>query len=532
MLLRKSFGFDGSLIFSIPAMGASIIAMSAMVAGCGDDDDSPDDNGIARVRVAHLSPDAPAVDFCLAAAGSGQFTGPILAGAGGAAGLSYSKVTKYLDVAAQRYDVRLVAPGSANCATSLAGLPDYTNLPALGPDATVTIAATGKLAGGEPFGLRAYIDEAVVTAASAKLRFIHASPGTPKVDVGLGGGVAFTSVFSGVSFGGIQEAQQGYITTPALTAVEISARATGTIADVLAIKPASLPAGAIATAFAIGEISNAQAPLRVLLCNDNAAPVGLESACAVVGAAPERARIRVAHLSPDAPAVDVCVAPAGSGAFTGPLLKSLGATTGLAYSQITEYVPLPVASFDVRVVLATATSCATAAVPDTNNIALAKDLIATVAAIGVLDRSGPAAGNPAFRLAVLVDSLTVPTGKVKLRFVHASPGTPAVDVGLLANQQFTRLFANVAFGTIGSNAGLDTLGYLETNPLTATVSARLAGGAADALVVPGVTLPAGAIATAFAIGGKTGATMNPLRVLLCTDSARTGTLLSQCAVAP
>ncbi len=37
---------------------------------------------------------------------------------------------------------------------------------------------------------------------------------------------------------------------------------------------------------------------------------------------------------------------------------------------------------------------------------------------------------------------------------------------------------------------------------------------------------------AFAIGGKTGATTNPLRVLLCTESVRTGGLLSQCVVAP
>jgi hypothetical protein len=532
MNFRRSFGFDGSLIFSMPAIGAAIIAMSSMLAGCGDDDDD-DDTAIARVRVAHLSPDAPAVDFCLAATGSGVFTGPVLAGAGGAAGLSYGKVTKYLDVDAQRYDVRLVAPGSTSCATSLAGLPDYTQLPALAADGSFTIAATGKLAAGGAFTLRAYVDDAAVTAASAKLRFIHASPATPNVDVGLGGGVAFTPVFSGVAFGGIQAGQQGYVATGPLNAVEISARATGTTADVLAIKPASLPAGAIATAFAIGEIGNAQTPLRVLLCVDNAEPVGLETSCAIVGAAPERARIRIAHLSPDAPAVDICVAPSGTETFTGPLLKSLGATAGLSYPQITEYVSLPVASFKVRVVLATATTCATKAVPDTDNVALAKDLIATVAAVGVLDPSGPAAGNPAFSLAVFGDSLTVPAGSIKLRFVHASPGTPAVDVGLLANQVFTRLFANVAFGKIGTNTGLDPQGYLQTTPIAAaTISARVANAATDALVVPGVTLPANAIATAFAIGGKTGATTNPLRVLLCTDSVRTGTLLSQCAVAP
>ena len=54
--------------------------------------------------------------------------------------------------------------------------------------------------------------------------------------------------------------------------------------------------------------------------------------------------------------------------------------------------------------------------------------------------------------------------------------------------------------------------------------------AADALTVP-VTLTEGMIATAFAIGNKTGATTNPLRVLLCSDTAKAG-LLTSCATAP
>jgi hypothetical protein len=64
---------------------------SVFAFGCGVT--VTEDGPSARVRVAHLSPDAPAVDFCLAAAGSGEFTGPVLAGAGAAAGLSYTKVT-------------------------------------------------------------------------------------------------------------------------------------------------------------------------------------------------------------------------------------------------------------------------------------------------------------------------------------------------------------------------------------------------------------------------------------------------------
>lgn len=95
----------------------------------------------AHVRVAHLSPGAPDVDFCLAPHGTGQFNGPILANAGRATGVAYAHVTKYFDVDAQRYDVRLVSPGASDCTKPLAGLDDFTTLPDLGADASATIAA-------------------------------------------------------------------------------------------------------------------------------------------------------------------------------------------------------------------------------------------------------------------------------------------------------------------------------------------------------------------------------------------------------
>ena len=79
----------------------------------------------ALVRVAHLSPDAPAVDFCIAAHGTTSFSGPVLKGASLTAGLSYPSVTQYLPVPAGQYDVRLVAPNAADCHTSLAGLADF-----------------------------------------------------------------------------------------------------------------------------------------------------------------------------------------------------------------------------------------------------------------------------------------------------------------------------------------------------------------------------------------------------------------------
>ena len=488
----------------------------------------------AYVRVAHLSDDAPAVDFCVAPHGTTSWTGPILASNGHLTGLVYGKVTKYFPLAAAQYDVRLVPPGMTDCKTSLGGLPDFTDLPEL-PDGTyATIAAEGLVAFGSPtpFALHPYIDDADVEAGKLKLRFIHASPGTPPVDVGLGGGALFTAVFTDIAYGNAAASNSGYVETDAITDAEISARAHGSASDALSIKPASLPAGQIATAFAIGELTSQDAPLRVLLCTDSAPPNGLLSACDVVGGTPERAHVRIAHLSPDTPAVDVCLAPTGTGAFAGPVLKSLGAGSGLAYPQVTSYVDLPVGSYDARIVHATASGCDLGAVPDTDAIAVASDLTATIAAIGVLDPTGPAANDPALHLAVLPDDTSVAAGQSKLRFVHASPGTPAVDVGLGSGASFEKVFADVSFGQVGGGNGIDGDGFVQTSPLTSAVAARLANQSADALVVPSVTLAAGGIATAFAIGGKTGASDNPLAVLWCSDNAPGNGLLAACAVAP
>src|SRR5262249_58666672 len=118
------------------------------------------------------------------------------------------------------------------------------------------------------------------------------------------------------------------------------------------------------------------------------------------------------------PGVAVCRAPAGVAFGATPLVRSLGGT-GLSYAQVTAYVEIPAASYDVRVVHATAGGCATPAIPDTHGVAVTADLVATVAAIGDLE---PIAQDPALQLAVFVDTTAVAAQRTKLRFVHASPG--------------------------------------------------------------------------------------------------------------
>ena len=520
----------------ISSLGRVASVSLVMLAGCGDDPPSPGgagggggDRQTASLRIAHLAPDAPPVDVCLAAAGSGEFVGPVLATAGARSGLAYGDVTKYLEVDAQKYDVRIVAPGASTCDTALGGLADITDLPVLSAGASATIAAIGRLDGAtsQPFRLAAFVDDTDVTFGKSKLRVIHAAPGTAGVAVGFGGGVVFTPFIDNVQFGSTTQANNGYFEIAPVAGAEITARDIVSGLDAISVKPVNVPAGAIVTAFAIGTAGNAQTPLDVLLCVDNAEPNGQLASCTRAGSAPERARLRIAHLSPDAPIVDVCLSEAGTGQWSPPILRSLGGS-GVAYAQVTRPIEVPVAAYDVRIITATATGCEAGAVPDTTNVATTPGLTATVAAIGVLDPQGPAVNDPPFRLQLIADDTAAVADKTKLRFFHASPGTPAVDVGLGTGASFQHVFTNVAFGATGQE------GFLTTDPFKAAITARLTGASEDALSVPDVDAAAGKIYSAYAIGGKTGAPANPLRVLLCEDSAdpAPGSLLTSCAVAP
>lgn len=233
------------------------------------------------------------------------------------------------------------------------------------------------------------------------------------------------------------------------------------------------------------------------------------------GGGAETGRVRVAHFSPDAPAVDFCV-DGGSG-FIGPVMESLGASDGLSYPSVTDYVELPAATYSVRLVSPEATDCDTPLGPeDTSGIVLPAGVDATIAALGMLS---PADTDADFELGVYVDDNSDPAmGMIKVRFVHASPDTPNVDVGLgsEAGGDFVEVWDNVPYPEVGLVGGEP---YLETEPLDgATLSAQANDAGVDALVLEDVSAPAGAIVTAFAIGNLD-ADPQDLQVVLCVDNA-------------
>jgi hypothetical protein len=184
-----------------------------------------------------------------------------------------------------------------------------------------------------------------------------------------------------------------------------------------------------------------------------------------VMAADGKARVRVVHASPDAPAVDVWVD--GSVAFSDAPFKG-----------ITDYAQLDPGSYNVQVSPAGATE----PIVIDANLDLAADMDYTVVAVGLLADIEPL---------VLVDNNSAPAaGKAHVRFVHASPDAPSVDIIVAGGGPV--LFSNVPFKGVGD--------YLPVDAGTYDLEARVSGTDTVALNVPGVILEEGKVYTIFAMG--------------------------------
>lgn len=177
-----------------------------------------------------------------------------------------------------------------------------------------------------------------------------------------------------------------------------------------------------------------------------------------------KSRVRVVHASPDAPAVDVWVN--GAKAFTNAPFKG-----------ITPYAELDGGNYDVQVVPTGATE--PVVIKGTLGFKAGTDY--TVIAVGKLANIMPL---------VLEDNNALPApGKAHVRFVHASPDAPAVDIAVKGGPV---LFSNVAFKGVGE--------YLPVAAGSYDLEVRLAGTNTVALSVPGVKLDDGTVYTIFAMG--------------------------------
>lgn len=191
---------------------------------------------------------------------------------------------------------------------------------------------------------------------------------------------------------------------------------------------------------------------------------------------PQKAQVRVAHLSPDAPNVDVRV-------------DGTKVLSDVPFRAVSDYLELAAGSHRI---LVTQVNTTTPAVIDAN-VSVEGGKSYTVAATGLV------AGIQAL---VLVDDRSPASGQAKVRFVHASPDAPAVDVAV---RNGSILFPNVAFRGF--------LGYGSVPPGTYDLDVRLAGRSDVALPVDGVSLQAGRNYTVFAVGRNANNSLAALAVV-------------------
>ncbi len=187
---------------------------------------------------------------------------------------------------------------------------------------------------------------------------------------------------------------------------------------------------------------------------------------------PTFAKVLVTHASPNAPGVDLLIDDTKVN------------TAALTYPSSTAYLQVKSGTRNVKVNAAgTSTSVINANVPFTENKNYSLFAIDSLSKISAL---------------LVEDDLTAPAaGKAHVRFIHLSPGAPAVDVAVTGGP--------VVFGNVSFKGGT------AFTPLTAgsyNLEVRAAGTVPPAspavLLLPNITLTAGKIYTVFAKGFLTG----------------------------
>lgn len=204
-----------------------------------------------------------------------------------------------------------------------------------------------------------------------------------------------------------------------------------------------------------------------------------------------QAQVRVAHLSSDAPNVDVYV----NG-------EPVPALTNVPYGTVSGYLPLPAGTQQVTVY---ATGDTSAPVIDTP-VELAAGGAYTVAAVGLVS-------DASLTAQVYEDDVSAPAaGNGKVRVVHASPDAGPVDV---ATADGTYLVSGLSYPSASP--------YAQVPAGTYDVNVLAAGTGTVAISAPGTSVADGGVYTAFATGT---ASAGSLGVILVQDNAGVETLAS------
>jgi hypothetical protein len=200
--------------------------------------------------------------------------------------------------------------------------------------------------------------------------------------------------------------------------------------------------------------------------------IGAMGVWATDGEQDDAAQVRVAHLSPDAPAVDVLI-------DGDPVLEAV------EFGTVSDYLELPAGEYQVSI----QTSEDETTVFD-GNVSVEAGTNYTIAAVGEVSQE-------TFEPVVLEDDFEMPSEEnASVRLIHASPDAPAVDVTVAESGAV--LYDNVSFGNATEYAEVPAGDYtLEVRPATedddgevvATFDVSLEGGTVYSAIAAGYLSP-------------------------------------------
>ena len=193
--------------------------------------------------------------------------------------------------------------------------------------------------------------------------------------------------------------------------------------------------------------------------------------------------IRLAHLSPNTPAVDVYLYSFGNS-------NAMIVLHHVAYGTVSPYESVQAGDYSVAMRAAGASASSQPVL--STSVTIAAGHAYTVAGMG------PESG---LRLAVLDDDLTTPSGQAEVRVIQASLKQQVVNVTLGS----TVLASNLKFANVTS--------YQTVSPGTETVTVSSSGGNAKS----SVTLAAGTVHTLVVLDGASG-----LEVVNLEDASGSG----------
>ncbi|WP_343772048.1 DUF4397 domain-containing protein [Natronoarchaeum mannanilyticum] len=421
------------------------------LAGCtgGDSDDEGNDNEstgnesddsmdeeeeeatMANLRVAHLAPDAPNVDV-------------YVDGDAVLEDVPYRAVSEYMELETGTYDVQITAAGDQDTVV----FDDELEV----PEGDFTVAALGELAEeNQPFAPAVLEDDLSDPGEMARVRLVHASPDAPAVDVTVA--ESGDALVEGAAFG-----DAAAVEVPAGSyTLEVRPATENNDGDVVATFDVELMAGTVYSAFAVGYLTPDEAPAD--------APFDLE---VVVDAGPEMGQLRAAHMSPDAPNVDVYV-------------DGDAVLEDVPYRAVSDYLELATGSHDVMITAA----------GDQDTVVFDETIELSDGAYSAVALGELAEENQSFAVELYEDDLSDPGEMARVRLVHTSPDAPAVDVTLHGSGD--ALYEDVAFAE-AATAEVPAGSYtLEVRPATENNDGEVAA-------TFDVEVMSGGVYTAFATG--------------------------------